>query len=74
MPNQERTLEKRKNQVLGNIGSGHYQTSRDERKKMKIEPQRNEMASRNQGLPQKPHQRYKNLCSPPVRYSGQIFK
>ena len=42
LPNKEKdqnNQRKRKLQVLGNIGSGHHQTSRDERKNLKRVPQ-----------------------------------
>ena len=40
-------------QILENIGSGHYQTSGDERKNEKIIPQENEETTRNQTTSQK---------------------
>ena len=35
-------------QILGNIGNGHHQTNRDERKKLKRIPQEKEKTTRNQ--------------------------
>ena len=52
---------KGKLQVLRNIGSGHHQTSRDERKNQKRVPQMNVKTSGNQALWQKFHQRDKHL-------------
>ena len=47
--------------VLENIGSGHHQTSKYERKKFKSVSLENEKTTRNQTIYQKPHQRDKYL-------------
>ena len=47
--------------VLGNIGSRHHQTSKDERKIKIRESQTNEKTSRNQARPQESHQNDKHL-------------
>ena len=65
---------KRKLQILGNIGSRHYQTSRDERKSKNRVPQKNKKTSWNQALQQKSHQRNKHLGSSPCKIQWTIFK
>ena len=60
LPNQKNQNAQRKRnlQILGNIRSGHHQTSGDERKNWKI-PQEDEKSTRNQTTSQKSHQRDK---------------
>ena len=66
---------KKQTAVLGNIGSWHHQTSRDEGKiNKKRVSQTNEKDSQNQALLQKSHQRDKHLGSPPCKILGTIPK
>ena len=61
---------KRKLQILGNIGNRYHQTSRDERKNLKKEAQKNKKTSGNQTLLQKFHQRVLRQIS----YSDAFLK
>ena len=60
--------------VLGNIGSGHYQTSRNERKNKKRLSQSNEKTSQNQTLQQESHQKDKQLGSPHCKILRTILE
>ena len=64
--------EKENFKYMGNIGSGHHQTSRDERKNRKRVLQKNEKNSQNQALQQESNQRDKHLGSPPCKILGTI--
>ena len=78
-----RTAKPRKNQkvrrnwnlrILGNIGRGYHQTSRNERKKLKrVVSQENEKTTRNETMLQKSHQRDKRLGCPSCEILGSIL-
>ena len=71
----QNTYSKGNGWVLGNIGSGHHQTSEDERKKhlWKVS-QKKEKTTRKQTIQQKQHQRDKYLGYPPREMLGIILK
>ena len=59
---------------LGNIGSGHPETSGDKRRNQKRVPQKNEKSSRNQALLEKSHQMDEHLSSRPCNILGTVPK
>ena len=61
-------------QILENIGSGHHQTSEDERKNLKRVHQENEETSENQTIEQKSNPRDKHRGCPPCQILGTILE
>ena len=72
LPIQEKIRMNRKPKVLGNIGSGHHQTSEDKRKNEYL--RRMKKTFRNQTLQQESHQRDKYLGYPNCKILGTILK
>ena len=70
-----RTLRKKRNlQILGDIGSWYYQTSGNERKKLKRVSQKKQKITRDKTLQQDPCQRNKYLDCHPRKILGAILE
>ena len=73
LPNQN-AGRKEKLELIGNIGSRHQQTSRDERRNNERVPKTTEEASRNENLLQKSHRKHQHLGCPPCNLLETIVE